>query len=412
MFFRFGMRCRIGSVNRINLDRMTPMDLSNLPGHPAAGDPAPGFIQRSPVNPRFSFDSMAGRYLVLCLLGSGGDPHAQVAFAAALARRDIFDDTRASFFAVSQDPRDEALGAIGNRPPGIRVFWDFDLSVARRYGAVAADTPPETPWQDVARSWVVIDPTMRIIERIPFQPDRSDTARVLALLDALPPPDLHAGFTVPAPVLILPRVFEPDLCSHLIALYEAQGGTESGFMRQIDGRTVGVMDPGFKVRRDVTLSDPELISAIQARFIRRVVPEIAKVHQFHATRMERYIVSCYAEDEGGHFSAHRDNTTAGTAHRRFAVSVNLNEDFEGGEVSFPEYGPRGYKAPPGGAVVFSCSLLHRVSRVTRGRRYAFLPFLYDDSAARIREQNAGLVDASGARAEPAHDRTSANGEAP
>jgi predicted 2-oxoglutarate/Fe(II)-dependent dioxygenase YbiX len=69
------------------------------------------------------------------------------------------------------------------------------------------------------------------------------------------------------------------------------------------------------------------------------------------------------------------------------VSINLNSDFEVGEVSFPEYSPRSYKAPPGGAVVFSCPLLHAVSRVTRGRRYAFLPFLYDDAAAKIREAN-------------------------
>jgi predicted 2-oxoglutarate/Fe(II)-dependent dioxygenase YbiX/peroxiredoxin len=387
------------------------MTLTALSPFPTAGDPAPGFTQRSPANPRYAFDSAAGRYLVLCFLGSGGDPRAQVAFAAALARRDLFDDTRASFFAVSQDPGDETLGAIGNRLPGIRVFWDFDRSVACRYGALAAEAPPDTPWQDVARSWVVIDPTMRIIDRIPFRDDGSDTAQVLALLDALPPPDLHAGLAVPAPILILPRVFEPELCRHLISLYEAEGGTESGFMRQVDGRTVGIMDPAFKVRRDVVLSDQALISAIQARFLRRVVPEIAKVHQFHVTRMERYIVSCYADDEGGHFSAHRDNTTAGTAHRRFAVSVNLNGDFEGGEVSFPEYGPRGFKAPPGGAVVFSCSLLHRVSRVTRGRRYAFLPFLYDDPAARIHRQNAGLVDASGATGAAAGERADPGGAA-
>ena len=69
------------------------------------------------------------------------------------------------------------------------------------------------------------------------------------------------------------------------------------------------------------------------------------------------------------------------------MSINLNDDFEGGEVSFPEYGPRGFKPPPGGAVVFSCSLLHAVSKVTRGRRYAFLPFLYDDAAAKVREAN-------------------------
>ena len=69
------------------------------------------------------------------------------------------------------------------------------------------------------------------------------------------------------------------------------------------------------------------------------------------------------------------------------MSINLNDDFDGGELSFPEYGHRGFKAPTGGAVVFSGALLHAVSPVTRGRRYAFLPFLYDDAAARIREAN-------------------------
>ena len=69
------------------------------------------------------------------------------------------------------------------------------------------------------------------------------------------------------------------------------------------------------------------------------------------------------------------------------MSINLNDDFDGGEVSFPEYGPRSFKPPPGGAVVFSCSLLHAVSQVTRGKRYAFLPFLYDDAAAKVREAN-------------------------
>ena len=103
--------------------------------------------------------------------------------------------------------------------------------------------------------------------------------------------------------------------------------------------------------------------------------------------MERYIVSCYAAEDEAHFRAHRDNTTKGTAHRRFAVSINLNADFEGGEVSFPEYGSRSFKAPIGGAVIFPCALLHAVSKVTSGRRYAFLPFLYDEEAAKVRETN-------------------------
>ncbi|RDC68921.1 2OG-Fe(II) oxygenase [Rhodovulum sp. 12E13] len=369
-----------------------PIDATTLL---TAGDPAPSFIQRSVTNPRYAFDSAAGRYLVLCFYGSAGDPHAQAALDAAHDRPDIFDDDRACFFGVSVDPEDEAAGRVTNRIPGYRHFWDFDLTASRRYGVAGKEADPAGGPVALARQWVVIDPTMRVITAIPFRKDRSDLAEVMRLLDDLPPPAQFAGTEIMAPILFLPRVFEPELCRHLIGLYEAQGGRESGFMREIGGKTVGVTDPGFKRRKDYDIEDRDLISALQERFLRRVVPEIAKVHQFRVTRMERYIVSCYAAEDGGHFSAHRDNTTKGTAHRRFAVSVNLNDDFDGGEVSFPEYGPRSFKAPPGGAVVFSCSLLHKVSRVTRGRRYAFLPFLYDDAAARLREENARYVGETG-----------------
>ncbi len=79
---------------------------------------------------------------------------------------------------------------------------------------------------------------------------------------------------------------------------------------------------------------------------------------------------------------------ATTAHRSFAVTSNLNaEEYEGGDLRFPEFGDRTYRAPTGGAVVFSCSLLHEATPVTKGKRYAFLPFLYDEEAKVIREAN-------------------------
>ena len=360
-----------------------------------AGDPAPGFVQRSISNPRYNFDSAAGRYLVLCFFGSAAEAQARAALTAVHTRPDLFNDDFASFFGVSADPQDEAERRVGNRIPGYRQFWDFDLTAARAYGAIPANVPQASASFALTRQWVVIDPTMRVVDAIPFRADGADVAEVLALLDALPPPERYAGVELMAPVLMLPRVLEPELCRHLIALYDDNGGEESGFMRQDGDKTVGVNDPGFKRRKDYTIADRALISALQRRFLRRIVPEIAKVHQFHVTRMERYIVSCYAAEDGGHFAAHRDNTTRGTAHRRFAVSINLNDDFDGGEVSFPEYGPRSFKAPPGGAVVFSCSLLHMVSKVTRGRRLAFLPFLYDDAAAKLREENARFVGEQG-----------------
>ena len=362
---------------------------------PLPGDPAPSFHQRTPANPRYAFDSAGGRYIVLCFPGSASDARSRAAMTAVLGRPDLFDDDHAAFFAVSHDPADETEARLANRIPGFRVFWDFDLTIARLYGACAKDAELGRGPLAVTRFWVVIDPTLRVIANIPFRADGGDVAEVITLVENLPPPARFAGIELQAPILFLPRVFEPDLCRHLISLHETHGGTESGFMREVGGRTVVVNDPGHKRRKDHDITDQTLISALQARFLRRVVPEIAKVHDFRVARMERYIVSCYAADDGGHFAAHRDNTTAGTAHRRFAVSVNLNDDFDGGEVSFPEYGPRSFKAPPGGAVVFSCSLLHKVSRITRGRRYAFLPFLYDDAAAQIRERNAALVGEKG-----------------
>lgn len=359
------------------------------------GDPAPTFKQRTPDNPMYAFHTSAGRYLVLCFLGSARDAQSQAAVFAALARTDIFDDERASFFGVSNDPTDETEARVANRIPGFRFFWDFDLTVAKAYGAVPTEAQPGAGSVDLARFWVILDPTLRVIATIPFRPDGGDVTEAIALIESLPPPARFAGVELQAPVLYLPRVFEPEVCRQLIGLYEMHGGEESGFMREVDGRTVVVSDLGHKRRKDYSIGDKDLISSLRARFLRRVVPEIAKVHQFKVTRMERYIVSCYDAEDGGHFAAHRDNTTAGTAHRRFAVSVNLNDDFDGGEVSFPEYGPRSFKAPPGGAVVFSCSLLHKVSKVTRGRRYAFLPFLYDDAAAQVRERNAALVGEQG-----------------
>ena len=84
------------------------------------------------------------------------------------------------------------------------------------------------------------------------------------------------------------------------------------------------------------------------------------------------------------FGQHRDDTGNLVAHRRFAVSVPLNDEFDGGGITFPEFGPRSFQAAAGSAIVFSCSLLHKVDPVTRGTRYVFLTFLFDEEAERLR----------------------------
>jgi len=351
------------------------------------GDPAPGFFAPTTTNPRFNFASVAGRYVVLAFLGPASGPASAKAVLALRAAQaeGLLDDENAAGFAVSIDPAD-AVAGLRDVLPGLRVFLDRDGAVSRRYGLLM---PAETAGGEVRYlpAAFLLDPLLRVIAAVPL----ARLPELLGMLRRLPPAAQHAGQETPAPVLLLPRVLEPALCQRLIALYEADGGQESGFMVERDGKTIGVHNRAHKRRRDCTITDPALQAAIRARIARRIAPEMRKAFQFAPTRIERYIVACYDGAEGGHFRAHRDNTTPGTAHRRFAVTINLNEDFEGGELWFPEFGRRRYRPPAGGAVVFSCSLLHEATPVTSGRRYAVLPFLYDEAAARIREENRGSL---------------------
>lgn len=357
------------------------------------GDPAPRFHAATTGNPRYIFDTVAGRYVVMCFFVSGATPGGAAALQAVAANRQKFDDERFCFFGITVDQTDRDTGRAEQSLPGIRYFWDFDGRVCKAYGAVPREATTGTQ-VDGRQFWVVLDPTLRVLAIFPFKPGGADGAELFAYLDSLPPSHLHAGRSLQAPVLLLPNVFENAFCRSLIDLHQSDGGRDTGFMSEVDGKTVELVDPARKRRRDCIVEDPDVILAVQRRIKRRIVPEIARLYFFDATRIERYLIGCYTAEDGGHFAAHRDNTTKGTAHRRFAISINLNEDFDGGEVSFPEYGPQGFKPPPGGAVVFSCSLMHAVSTVSRGRRYAFLPFLYDDAAARIREANNQFLDPS------------------
>ncbi|WP_293906070.1 2OG-Fe(II) oxygenase [Phenylobacterium sp.] len=350
------------------------------------GAPAPIFKAPSPVNPRFAFSSLGGRWVVLGFLPPPG-PERDAAVALVGRFPELFRDDVCLVFGVLPDQA--SFDAARDEPP-MRWFGDADGALRRLYDADGPDGV-------LAPRWVVVDPTQRILGWAPLSQGESLFRRVARL----GPPEQHAGVPLHAPVLITPRILETELCRRLIAYYQAQGGAPSGVMRERDGRTVGVLDD-FKRRRDAAIADPGLIAEIRNRIQRRLAPELEKVFQFKATRIERYIVACYDAADGGYFKPHRDNTTAGTAHRRFAVSINLNaEDFEGGDLRFPEFGPQTYRPPTGGAVVFSCSLLHEATPVTRGTRYATLPFLFDEAGAELRDRNRHLLAPGEARTEAA-----------
>lgn len=348
--------------------------MPNVPPRlPVPGMPAPWFRGRVLQGlPDYCFDVAAGRTILMLFMGDASDGETTAALLQLAQIRPLLDDRKAAFFGVAADPEWIDGGRIASALPGIRYFVDTDRAIHRAFGIGGP-------------CWLLLDRMQRVVTAFPVPA----TAQVFsALIDQI----LEDTRTVQAPVLTVPRVFEPELCRRLIELYEINGGIESGFMREVDGRTVGTIDFRHKRRADHIIADPRIRAELLARIRDKLAPMVQRAFQFEATRIERYIVARYDAELGGHFKPHRDNTTSGTAHRRFAVTINLNaEEFEGGELRFPEFGPATYRAPTGGAVVFSCSLLHEARPVLSGRRYAVLPFLYDEAAARVRETNNGRL---------------------
>ncbi|HEY3049695.1 MAG TPA: redoxin domain-containing protein [Polaromonas sp.] len=347
------------------------------------GEPAPWFHLPTGTRQRFSFDTIAGRHVVMVFFASATQPEAYEVLQRMQSLRPVFDDERVSFFGVTTDRDDVRLQRVQDSLPGVRYCHDFDGEVSRLYRARLEDGSHRAVTY-------LLDPALRVLTRLDWTGDpESHVARLTALLDDLPAPGSAAAAVPQAPVLVVPRLFDPDLCRKLMAYYDTHGGEDSGFMRDINGETTTIIDHDFKRRGDCMVEDAELQRECITAIRRRLVPEVYKAFQFKATYIERSLVSCYDAQERGHFQAHRDNTTLATSHRRFAVSLFLNSgEYEGGQLRFAEYGNALFSAPTGGAVVFSCSLLHEATPVTRGRRYMFLPFLYDEASRRLRETNA------------------------
>jgi hypothetical protein len=338
------------------------------------GDPVPWFSAPLLAGGAFNLQVAAGRWIVLGFLGSPANPRAQEELSALLADAQLFDENRLVFYGVlTAPPGDPAC--LKHSTAAISFITDYDGELSRRYGA---GEKPRT---------IVLDPMLRAVADIPWDYPQGHARSVCDVLRSLPSVNDSAGVPLTAPVLIVPRIFDFALCDFLVDFYRKFGGKDSGFLFDSEGKTATVVDYRVKRRSDLLLAAPQLRDVIRSQVVRRLLPAVEQFFQYQATRMDRYIVACYDSEVGGHFYRHRDNVNAGAQHRRFAVTINLNKDYDGCDLVFPEFGGRAYRAPHGGAVVFSCGALHQVTPITRGRRYAFLAFLYGEADAALRESN-------------------------
>jgi predicted 2-oxoglutarate/Fe(II)-dependent dioxygenase YbiX len=177
-------------------------------------------------------------------------------------------------------------------------------------------------------------------------------------------------------VLLVPNVLTPEQCRALIDRWEHLGHEEGHVHSIVKGEETRRVNKDMKSRRDHRITDEAVLQDLASVVGRRIGPELNKAFGFGKFRFDRFVITCYDSERNDFFRRHRDNQTQATADRRFALTLNLNTDeYEGGGLTFPEYGPHRYNPPAGGAILFSCSLLHEALPITKGRRFTLLNFL-------------------------------------
>lgn len=119
----------------------------------------------------------------------------------------------------------------------------------------------------------------------------------------------------------------------------------------------------------------ELETRIDHKLSRSLLPEVKKIFYFDVQYRELYKICSYDSITSGKFHPHRD-TIPPFQHRKYAMSLFLNDDYEGGEFVLLEYGCK-IKPKANTALVFPGISTHQVLPVTKGSRMTVISFFVD-----------------------------------
>lgn len=287
---------------------------------------------------------------------------------------DRLNGVTVTIFVISRRSTQEnaQLAQPGNLP--FRLLSDEFGRVFKDYGIdPAATTGPAS---------IVLDPNGRVVQICERLDPAEQVEKVLASLQELDAQRPRGSLGVHPPVLVVPNAMDPRTCERLIEtwhrpvpLWEGDGKVSAGF--DIEDGDFKVWSPTYGNVVQYVVRDPDLTRELDNEVMSRIVPQLDKAFGYRPTKREEYRIACYDAAEGGNLAAHRDNPTEATRHRRFTVSVNLNNSaYEGGELAFRESSEHRYNVAEGTAIVWSCSLLHEVMPITAGRRFILGNHLY------------------------------------
>ena len=334
----------------------------------ANGDPLPWMRVRLHPQGEVNLEQFGGLRTALVFLGTAADPRVKALLTQLAAGFDALRrGTRANDFAIV--PVFADTGSLDD--PSVKlwlertpVILDPTLALHRAFGILKGNTIRVTGF--------VTDPQLIVRDVIDFTAPDAFAASVIGAVRA----QQESNDPAHAPVLLIPDVLSPAECAGLIAYYDTSTPEGSGYMlKDADGKYRLVDDPNRKVRRDVVLEGATpLFDSVMERLRRRVFLQLRRYYMFETVALERILLARYAAADGGHFRKHRDFADMGS-HREFGLTLNLNDDFAGGHLAFPEFPGERHKPAAGTALIYSGAITHQVEPVTAGNRYCLLSFM-------------------------------------
>jgi peroxiredoxin len=362
-----------GRAKTFRIPRPAPaaaaFDRNAVPPPLAPGDHAPPFqlpdhdgATASPWAVR-----LCGRPAALVFGRGGDDPVYVHELRAWRDERPALERRRALVFAVTGDAVDANAALRARHALGLPLLADRSGLVRRAYGV---------PRDAAGAVTVLLDANRRMLARLDGSANAPQAIRAARLLDDMAAPDPARRLGAHPPVLVVPRALDADDCARLVTHWHQPVRVwQPDLARGCAAYDAETGD--FKLREthygsvvQMIVRDPDIQALVDARLMRRVVPEIETAFQTTVTQREAYRIACYDAADGGGLPQHRDNNSEPTRDRRFTISVALNAgQYRGGQLRFREYGEQLYEVETGTAIVWSASLLHEVLPVTQGRRF-------------------------------------------
>ncbi len=212
----------------IHAEKISRMTTSLKPG-----DPVPWFEAQALAGTEHSLGVMAGRWIALFFgqeLTDAAVTRTLADIVASLGR--FFNDDHVIFYGVLTAPPATAIAEHFAKAShrGLGFMTDYDGTLTKLYGA------SEKPYL------VVIDPLLRAKKIFSLGTEGASSQDICAYLNHLPPVDDFAGIPLLAPALVIPNVFESEFCDFLVGLHQKNGGTDSGFMLDKDGKTQTIIN--------------------------------------------------------------------------------------------------------------------------------------------------------------------------